>query len=115
MPITQSYLNFVVLKGKEAAVTALAEYTDGLKKGKTCRDDLFEIGVLLAVAKAIEGYELGAPGQCLNDTAAETIMEIVEEIAQEVNNKPISFDTFFLLQEDGFDLLQEDGFNILWI
>ena len=115
MPITQSYIDTIVERGKEYIPIAMADYYDYRTKGKVNSAVWIEIGCLEAFVNILESYTVGGDYECMTDIEAEQLADGVKAIISRLSADPVTFETYYLLQENGFRLLTEDGDNLLWI
>ena len=116
MQLTNSYIETAVTLGGEYASQGWSEYFAQRKKGIVCKDKLIEFGVLFAFIKAVENYDVtNEDNYCLTAWEATKIANAIENIATLLNSGPISFETYFLLCEDGDNMMTEDGDYLVWI
>ena len=115
MPINQSYINTIIQKGKDYIPVAMGDYYDYRTKGRVNNAVWIEIGCLEAFVKVLDGYIIGGVGFCIDDIQAEQIAQNIKDIISRLSADPVTFETYYLLQENGFSLLTEDGYNLLWI
>ena len=116
MPVTNTYIQTAIEKGKEYSIQLLANYVDFRYKGKICNPVWVEIGTIEAFVKALEGHDADlTSGQCIDNFEVESIIDSMEKAIQRLSLNPVTFETFYLLQENGYSLLQEDGDNLLWL
>jgi hypothetical protein len=96
MPVTNTYIQTAIEKGKEYSIQLLANYVDFRYKGKICNPVWVEIGTIEAFVKALEGHDADlTSGQCIDNFEVESIIDAMEKAIQRLSLNPVKLFTYF--------------------